>query len=148
MEQHQLKQRYPTFFEENAKRSEKYFLPCHIGSAIQAYRTVSRKNHIEVMQMNDLSNIRQHSRQQGLHLPNVDPLQCPQTPSHRIIRIGVVMEITSISRSQIYNLASTGRFPKSIPLVPGGSSVGWLESEINDWVAERIQARNEGVNHA
>lgn len=98
--------------------------------------------------MNDLSNIRQHSRQQGLHLPNVDPLQCPQTPSHRIIRIGVVMEITSISRSQIYNLASTGRFPKSIPLVPGGSSVGWLESEINDWVAERIQARNEGVNHA
>lgn len=88
------------------------------------------------------------TRSRHLLLPSSDPVLAPHPPSHRIIRIGDVMKMTSISRSQIYNLSGTGKFPKSIPLVPGGTSVGWLESEINNWVEERIQARNEGVNRA
>lgn len=60
-----------------------------------------------------------------------------------VIRIGEVIRRTSISRSQIYYLSSIGNFPKSIPLVPGGTSVGWVSSEIAEWIESRIQARNE-----
>jgi len=33
-----------------------------------------------------------------------------------------------------------GRFPKNFSLSgPGGRAVGWLESDIDDWVASRAQ---------
>ena len=57
----------------------------------------------------------------------------------RIIRIKDVMSMTGISRSHIYQLATTGVFPKSISLIPGGTSVGWIESEIENWISQRIK---------
>lgn len=61
-----------------------------------------------------------------------EPKQSQPENYNRILRIGEVMERTAISRSQIYHLASIGKFPRSIPLVPGGSSVGWVASEVNE----------------
>ena len=60
----------------------------------------------------------------------------------RIIRIKDVMSRTGISRSHIYSLATSGGFPKSISLVEGGSSVGWIEGEIEEWITQRIMARS------
>lgn len=44
---------------------------------------------------------------------------------------------TGLSRSQIYALMARGDFPKPIKLGP--RSVAWIESEINDWIIERIE---------
>ena len=66
--------------------------------------------------------------------------------SQRLIRIKKVIELTGISKSYVYALSEKGLFPKSVQLVPGGSSVGWVESEILEWIDSRIHARNLEIN--
>ena len=63
----------------------------------------------------------------------------------KLIRIKTVIELTALSKSYIYELCKKGLFPKSVQLVPGGTSVAWVKSEILDWVDSRIIARNSGV---
>ena len=59
----------------------------------------------------------------------------------KLVRIKTVVELTGLSKSYIYHLSNNELFPKSIQLVPGGTSVAWIESEINDWVEQRISSR-------
>jgi prophage regulatory protein len=61
----------------------------------------------------------------------------------KLIRIRSVINLTGLSKSYIYDLCKKGLFPKSIQLVPGGTSVAWVESEINEWIDSRIQERNQ-----
>lgn len=61
--------------------------------------------------------------------------------SIRLLRVREVMRMTSLSRSYIYALASGGNFPRSISLVPGGTSRAWLESEVQEWLRQRVLAR-------
>lgn len=63
----------------------------------------------------------------------------------RIIRIKSVCEQTGMSKSHIYHLAAQGLFPKSVSLVPGGASKGWVEAEVQAWIRSRIALRNEEV---
>jgi prophage regulatory protein len=56
----------------------------------------------------------------------------------RILRRKKVEIKTGISRSSIYDGIKRGTFPKPIQL--GQQSVGWLESEIDAWLRERIAA--------
>ncbi|GAA0794846.1 helix-turn-helix transcriptional regulator [Marinobacterium sediminicola] len=63
----------------------------------------------------------------------------------RLIRIKEVCNLTGISRSHIYLLASKGMFPKSVDLIPGGAAKAWVEQEVHDWINQRIAARNEEV---
>lgn len=56
----------------------------------------------------------------------------------RIIRLRQVIARTGLSRSSIYALIQGGRFPKQISLAP--HSVGWVESELEAWIAERIES--------
>jgi prophage regulatory protein len=65
--------------------------------------------------------------------------------TNRLLRAKQVIELTAISRSYLYQLVSQGQFPRSIQLVPGGSSVAWVEQEVLDWVDSRIQARDSEV---
>ena len=58
-----------------------------------------------------------------------------------LIRLREVMKITGFSRSQIYKLINIGEFPKQIQISPG--SVAWLESELEDWMEERIRLSRE-----
>jgi len=44
---------------------------------------------------------------------------------------------TGLSRSTIYARIAAGLFPSPIDL-GGGRAVGWLESEIDQWVQSRI----------
>jgi prophage regulatory protein len=39
---------------------------------------------------------------------------------------------------------SDGTFPKQVVL--GGRAVGWIESEILEWIDERIQDRNKAIS--
>lgn len=62
------------------------------------------------------------------------------------LRINQVKEITGLSRSYIYQLTKSGQFPKPVVLVPGGTAVGWIKSEIDTWLNERILAREEVIS--
>ncbi|WP_046487648.1 helix-turn-helix transcriptional regulator [Pseudomonas veronii] len=58
----------------------------------------------------------------------------------RIIRLKEVINSTGLARSTIYKYISEGAFPKPIPL--GDRSVGWLESEIHNWILARVAERD------
>ncbi|MDU9410021.1 AlpA family transcriptional regulator [Pseudomonas sp. zfem001] len=58
----------------------------------------------------------------------------------KILRLSAVIESTGLARSTIYKFVGTGDFPKPVPLV--GRSVGWLESEIQEWIKGRLVARD------
>ncbi|EED32242.1 transcriptional regulator, AlpA family [gamma proteobacterium NOR5-3] len=66
----------------------------------------------------------------------------------RLIRLRRVQDLTGLSRSYIYALAAQGRFPKSVALVPGGTSRAWVESEVFDWLEQRIAERDLEARHA
>jgi len=61
----------------------------------------------------------------------------------RLIRIRDVMDLTGLSRSYVYALGADGRFPKSISLVPGGTSRAWIFAEVQKWLDQRIAERDE-----
>ncbi|MCW8880322.1 MAG: AlpA family transcriptional regulator [Kangiellaceae bacterium] len=57
----------------------------------------------------------------------------------RILRMCDVVKMTGLSRSTIYNLVTEEKFPAQIKLTE--RTVGWLESEVEDWLKERIESR-------
>jgi len=54
-----------------------------------------------------------------------------------ILRRKQVETRTGLSRSTIYTRIAEGSFPRPINL-GGGRAVGWIESEINEWLQARI----------
>jgi len=63
----------------------------------------------------------------------------------RIIRLKEVIESTGLARSTIYKYIGEGTFPKPVSL--GDRCVGWVCEEVQDWILDRIEARDlaEGV---
>ncbi len=53
-----------------------------------------------------------------------------------ILRLNAVKARTALSRSSIYKLISEKRFPAAVRL--GSRAVGWLESEIEEWLSNRV----------
>jgi len=66
-------------------------------------------------------------------------------PHERLVRLPEVKQKSGKSRSAIYKGMQDGTFPKSISL--GSKSVAWLESEIDAWISDRVQA-SRGNNQA
>ena len=58
---------------------------------------------------------------------------------NKIIKINEVAKITTLSKGSIYRLIKAGNLPKQVKL--GERSSGWIESEIQDWVKQRMEAR-------
>jgi len=58
--------------------------------------------------------------------------------SNRLIGLTDVMRATGLSRSTIYAWIAEGRFPRQRKLGP--RRIGWLVSEIDDWIAQRPAA--------
>ena len=54
----------------------------------------------------------------------------------RFLRLPEVMARTGLSRSTIYVRLEQGLFPRPVSL--GGRAVGWIESEVDEWIRERI----------
>lgn len=59
--------------------------------------------------------------------------------SVQILRLPAVMQKTGLARSTIYALAASGTFPSPVKL--GARASGWLEQEIEAWLATRISIR-------
>ncbi|MCU1224256.1 MAG: alpA [Edaphobacter sp.] len=53
-----------------------------------------------------------------------------------ILRLRKVLERTGFSRSTLYLRIAAGSFPRPISL--GGRSVGWVDSEVDAWIASRV----------
>lgn len=59
----------------------------------------------------------------------------------RIMRLTEVIHSTGLCRSAIYQLISEGNFPRSVSL--GGRSVGWVSTEVEDWICSKIAERDK-----
>ena len=57
--------------------------------------------------------------------------------AQKVLRLPKVKEATGLSRSAIYLKISKNLFPTPISL--GARAVGWLESEITDWITQQIK---------
>lgn len=62
----------------------------------------------------------------------------------RILRRPEVEKITGLKRSSIYAKMAEKTFPLTIKI--GSRSVGWLESEIHEWLEKRISESREVSN--
>ena len=60
----------------------------------------------------------------------------------RILRLHTVKSLTGLSRSTIYLRMSEGSFPKQVNL--GSRAVGWISSEIDHWIEEKLVSINRG----
>lgn len=60
----------------------------------------------------------------------------------QIKKILDVENTTGLSRSSIYRMGKIGKFPKPIKL--GERSSGWIGSEIDQWIDERIADSRNG----
>ena len=58
--------------------------------------------------------------------------------THTILRLPGVKASTGLSRSTIYLRISEGTFPKPVKL--GGRAVGWVQTEVQDWLQQQIEA--------
>ena len=59
----------------------------------------------------------------------------------KVLRLDAVTKQLGVGRSTLYRWMDEGRFPRPIKL--GGRSVGWLVSDIDCWIDQRVQARRE-----
>lgn len=58
---------------------------------------------------------------------------------YRLLRLREVEHRTGLKKTQIYSLMKTKEFPASVKI--GKTSVAWLEQEISDWIASKLNNR-------
>lgn len=61
------------------------------------------------------------------------------------IRLPEVMRRTGYSKAWLYRLINQNRFPKPVKI--GERAIAFVEGEIDDWITQRIEARN-AVNNS
>ena len=59
----------------------------------------------------------------------------------RVLKLKDVLSKTGLGKTTLYKLISLSEFPKPIGL--GLRSVGWLESEIEAWIQEKVNVRDQ-----
>lgn len=64
----------------------------------------------------------------------------------KILRLQEVRAITGLSKSTIYDLCSKNAFPSRVNIT--ARTVGWVSSEIYDWVNARISKRTTTISGA
>lgn len=65
--------------------------------------------------------------------------QAPASPA-RLIRRPEVLSRVGLSSSTLYEMIAAGDFPAPIPI--GRQAVGFLESEVEAWIKNRIEQRD------
>ena len=62
----------------------------------------------------------------------------------KFLRLKEVMTLTALSRSSIYKFMAEERFPQTLSL--GDRAVAWLESEIEEWMEDKLLQRTQEGN--
>jgi prophage regulatory protein len=57
----------------------------------------------------------------------------------RILRLSQVLDVTGLGKTKIYELQAAGHFPMRVQIT--GHSVGWIEQEVQAWLAQRVATR-------
>jgi prophage regulatory protein len=65
-------------------------------------------------------------------------------PIH-VLRLAQVIERTGLRKTKIYELQSDGEFPMRVKIT--AHAVGWIEHEVQAWLAERIAKNNPLRTH-
>ena len=58
----------------------------------------------------------------------------------KFIKLPTVMDLTGYRRTSIYQKVAEGTFPAPVKLGP--RAVGWLSTEIDAWIDERVAERD------
>ena len=66
--------------------------------------------------------------------------------ANAVLRLPLVKARTGLSRSTIYLRTAEGSFPKPVSL--GARAVGWLESDIEQWLTSRVEESRGVVGRA
>ena len=69
---------------------------------------------------------------------NYTAMQTTPRPVTRIRRLPDVVEMLGVSATTIWRMRRRGDFPEPVRVSPG--CVGWLESDLEAWVAARAEA--------
>lgn len=62
----------------------------------------------------------------------------------QILRHRQVRDKLQVSSAKLFDMVARGLFPKPFALIPGGRAVGWLESDVTEWILDRKQAVEGG----
>jgi prophage regulatory protein len=76
---------------------------------------------------------------------NGDHCWPPERGPPQILRLKQVLSITAIGKTQLLEAVAKGLFPRPIKLLETGRSVGWLASEVAEYLERRIAARDRGL---
>lgn len=77
---------------------------------------------------------------------NASAHQFKGTAGERLLRKPEVLARIGLGTTSLYAQIKAGRFPRSLSL--GGRAVAWRESEVENWIAERIaEAQARPLNH-
>lgn len=60
----------------------------------------------------------------------------------RLLRRDAVERVTGLKRSTLYDAIRAGTFPRPVPLT--ATARAWREDEVQQWIADRIAARDAG----
>lgn len=63
----------------------------------------------------------------------------------KILRLPIVLDRTGLSRSTVYLRVSEGKFPRPVSL--GARAVGWIETEVEEWIVDQIEGSREIRGH-
>jgi prophage regulatory protein len=69
-------------------------------------------------------------------------IQSENRPVERLIRIAEVKRLTGLSTATVYRKISAKEFPRPVAL--GVMARAWPLSEVQDWIAGRIEVRGGG----
>lgn len=64
----------------------------------------------------------------------------------RLIRLKEVMAMTGLARATVYKYIKQEMFPASVSL--GDRAVAWVESEVQEWILEKIAQRDITIAEA
>jgi prophage regulatory protein len=78
----------------------------------------------------------------GLWESKMENVQVEERPVERLIRIGEVKRLTGLSTATLYRKISAREFPRPVQL--GAVARAWPLSEIQNWIAKRIELRGGG----
>ena len=69
----------------------------------------------------------------------MESAQDENPPAERLIRIGEVKRVTGLSTATLYRKVATRDFPRPVRL--GAIARAWPLSEVQNWIAGRIELR-------
>ena len=65
-------------------------------------------------------------------------------PPPRVLRHKGVKEKLGLSSAKLFDMVAKGLFSKPFPIVPGGRAVGWLETDVNQWIENQKNTSSGG----